>query len=834
MMARRRGNTLFGRLVNLAAALVVGGAVLFVSARGFGPLPPFGPAFVPGTGVWSVAADARLPTTEVLHLPELQRPATVVFEHLGTAHIRAATDHDLWLVNGYLHARFRLFQLDLLRRLGEGLLSQAVGSAALDSDKFELKLGLRRTAEAEWRQLPANDPARLALLAYSKGVNDGIQELESHHNLPVLFKLLGYQPKSWTPIDTLVVQGDETQDLDFTDTPLDYALLVRHLGYQRTMRWFPVLPVNGQHPYDPGPYQGGPPAPIPSQASVGTPASALVSVLATELAALPPGAVHRYGASNNWAVDGTKTASGKPLLAGDPHLHQTLPAIWYELSGDSPGFHFSGVGIPGTPGIIIGRNRHISWSLTDTQNQSTLYYLERTDQRHRYYWRGAWHPMRRLHYAIPVKGSSATHYEVDLTVHGPLTTSARVPGHGLAIWWAGALPSSDIDALLGVMRASTFDQFRRALGVWHAPTQNFIYADDGGNIGIIAPGYYPIVPRGIPWLPLPGLGPSDVAGTIPYGDVPQAYDPPNHILFSANQRPVTGAYPYYIGTSLDFFDTGYRAARIQRVLSGGSHLSVASMEALQNDVHDFLAQEIVPKLLAAVPVRGLTPLQRRARAQLARWDGGMTARSPAASIWWYFWQRYLRDTFDPWWSAAHVPSSRFHSVRVGSGLAPLDEDLEDWTLHDQGNAVFSPPEGPHRTAGEVMRRAFVEAVGQLADRLGPDPTTWRWGTLHKRTIESFAQVSSLQYGPRASGGDPWTVNAADGGMTSSAGPSWRFIMDWGNGRAQGVYPGGQSENPLSPWYRNQINAWWKGLYYPLLSAAAAAHRRGAIVWTMHR
>ncbi len=822
------------RGVNLLAALLVTAGLLYLAASGAGPLPPLGPAFNPGTGVWTAAADARLPSGGTLHLAGLDRAASVTFERNGTAHVSAATDHDLFFALGYLHARFRLLQMDLLRRQGEGLLSQAVGAAALPSDTFEDQLGLARTARAEWAAMAPSSTARAALLAYAAGVNARIGEDERAGNLPLLFKLLGYRPQPWTPVDTLVVQGDMVQTLDLTSDPLDYALLVKSLGYRRTMQWFPILPPDAQHPYDPGPYSRHALTTLPAQQSVSAVEARAVAAVVRQLAALPATALHHASNSNNWAVDGTKTVSGKPLLAGDPHLTQTLPAIWYQVAADAPDYHFAGVSIPGTPVILIGHNRHISWSLTNTENQATLFYLEKTDRAHRdhYFWNGAWRPMTTAAYDIPVKGRSPVHLVVRSTVHGPIISDDRASGQTIAVDWMGALPSDDMASMLGIIRAATFAQFRAALRTWHVPTQNFVYADDHGNIGLIAAGYYPIVKRGSPWLPLPGTGEADVVGTIPFDDVPQVYDPPGHIVFSANQRPVGPSYPYYIGTSKDFFSNGYRADRIYQVLQQGSRLTARDMERLQNDTHDYLAGLIVPRLLDALRGRRLTAQQGAARALLQSWDDTMGANSPAAAVWWTFWTQYHHDTFAPWWSAYHVPAGRFSSLAIGPDQASLDEDLETWTLHDPHNAAFAPPHRPRRAAGDVMAQAFTETVALLAQRLGPTPADWRWGRLHSRQFDSLAQVPSLGYGPRASSGDEWTVDAADGYPVSTAGPSWRFIMDWGSGRGEGVYPGGQSENPLSPWYENEIATWWAGRYYPMLDGPAARAQQGSVTWAL--
>ncbi len=824
------------RVVNLAAALVVTAALLFLAARGAGPLPPLGPTFLPGFGVWTAAADAKPPVRETLHLAGLQHPTSIVFESNGIAHIHASTDHDLFLATGYLHARFRLFQMDLLRRQGEGLLSQILGSAALSSDRFELRLGLIRTARAEWNMTRPGDPGRLALTAYAQGVNDRIREDERNHSLPLLFTMLGYGPTRWTPLDTLVIKGIMTQTLDFTDTPLDYALLVRSLGYARTMRWFPVLPPNGQHPYDPGPYgKKASPVPLPSQTSVSTVEYREVSALLGGLDRLPPTAIHKGSDSNNWAVNGPEVASGKSLMAGDPHLHQTLPAIWYEMGLDSPDYHVEGVSIPGTPVVLIGRNQHISWSLTDTQDQATLYYLERTDRTHshEYFWKGAWRPMHRIRYAIPLKGGGTSQLTVYLTVHGPIINDKRLPGRSISVDWMGAIPSPDLDVLLKIDRAATFAAFRDALRGWHAPTHNFVYADERGNIGLISAGYYPQVRSGAPWLPLPGDGSADVVGTIPYNDIPQRYDPPSHFIFSANQRPVGPSYPYYIGTTLDFFDTGYRADRIWQVLHGRKGLTAADMKWLQLDVHDYLAEEMVPKLIEALHGGQLSAPERQSAALLGAWNDTMTASSPAASIWWTFWQHYRYDTFQPWWRATHVPLKRFSDLTVSNLQAPLDENLETWTLHGTRNPAFTLPNGSVRTAPQVMRQAFEETVSSLAKRLGGRPSTWQWGRIHRRHFESLALIPTLGYGPRSSGGDSWTVNAADSGLTATHGPSWRFVMDWGSRQGVGVYPGGQSENPLSHWYENGVPTWWNGRYNAMLGYAAAQARPGSVTWSLH-
>ncbi|MCY0889076.1 MAG: penicillin acylase family protein [Alicyclobacillaceae bacterium] len=822
-----------GKIVNTACALLCGTGITYASLHGLPSIPPLGPSLSPATGVWTLTqTQSLLPHTETLKIPGLERTASVHFGPHGTAYIHAADDRDLFFAMGYTQATFRLFQMDLERRQGEGLLSQIVGKEALSSDEFEDELGLTRTATKEWLAMKADRQARAVLEAFSAGVNARIAHDEATHHLPLMFKLLHYKPTTWTPIDTLVIQGIMTQTLDYTDTPAQYAILAHSLGYARTMDFFPILPKDKQSPYDPGPYAKPTVSAVRAGASSRVNASEYQAMLSfAHQMAQVQGILHTYSDSNNWAVSGSRTASGSALMAGDPHLNQTLPSIWYQVDASAPGYHFSGVAVPGLPVILIGHNRHISWSLTDVQNQSTLLYKEETSRAHPgdYFYKGAWRPFQRIVYDIPVKGGKTVHLPVSIAAQGPVMTQH---GQALAVDWMGNIPSPDLSVMLHILQAHNFAEFRSALSKWYAPTQNFVYADRKGNIGMISAGYYPLVAGGKPWLPLSGTGPDNVVGSIPYSAIPQVYDPPSGYVFSANQREVGDNYPYYIGTTYDFFANGYRADEIAHVLGASHHLTVADMERLQTTVRDYLATKIVPVLLQDEAHASLTPKEREMVQLLADWHDRMRASSPAATVWWTFWTQYVADTFGPWWSADHVPVQSDPTLAPTPALAPLDEDLQAWTLTDPTNPAFTPPLGAPRTAQQVMRLAFSQTVAALTKQLGPNPSTWKWERVHSREFPSLANINGLGYGPRGSSGDEWTVNAADGFPISEAGPSWRFVMNWATGRGYGIYPGGQSENPASPWYEDQVPTWWDGRYHPMLTQAEARAYRAGAVWTL--
>jgi penicillin amidase len=861
IVRRRRGP---GRAINVAFALVVSGLLLFVMAAGFGTIPPLGAALDPGRGAWTSASGGQPARAETLRLSGLQHPVQVTFTAQGVPSIQAATDHDAYLALGYVEARYRLAEMDTERRLGEGRLAQLAGPSQLSSDQFELKLGLLRTAQREWAATSRSSAAGQALLSYSQGVNDDIAQVRADGDWPAEFSLARVYPATWTPVDSLVIQGVLTEELDFTTTPLDYALLEKSLGAARTMAWFPVNPANQQSPFDPGPYRNlgltkvaadvaSSAGPVSAAATVSSSAgnpfssssavSAAAGNLLAQVSRLPAGIVHQEPDSNAWAANGPVVDGHGAMLAGDPHLPQTLPSIWYQVAISAPGLEVSGVTVPGVPGVLIGHNQHIAWSLTDTQNQATLFYAEQTSKSHpdQYYWRGAWHQMSDVHYTIPVRGGSAVSLTVHITVHGPIMTQA---GQTMAVDWMGNVPSPDLTALVGIDQASNYTQFKTALASWHAPTQNFVYADDQGNIGEISAGYYPQVAHGDPWLPLSGTGADDIDGVIPYAAEPQVYDPPGHVIATANQRPVGPSYPYYIGTSENFFDNSYRANQLYASLRGQSNLKPAAFGDLQGNVTDNLAQSVVPKLVAALRQSGgLTEREQAALNLLARWDDNMTTGSAAASVWWTFWGDYISATFQPWWKSAKVPVSKdSDGLALSSWPTSLTEDLDAWTTgtgSPPSRSAFTLPSGSDRPMSQVMRQAFGTAVSHLASKLGGAPSAWTWGRLHTREFPSLTRALALGYGPRASSGDAWTVDAAEGGLDSDTGPSWRMVVDFsrggtsgGNGPvlAEGVYPGGQSENPASPWYDDLISYWWDDRLLPMPMAGTEA---GSSRWTLH-
>jgi penicillin G amidase len=855
VVPRHRRWRLIRQISNGVAAACVAAAVLVLCAAGIHGSPAIGRALDPGHGAWAPAADAQLPKPEVLAAAGLTGPTLVSFDPQGIATVQAGRLTDAMVALGYLHARFRLTEMDLQRRVAEGRLSQLVGASGLASDEFELRLGLLRTARQEWAAMPKNSLGARLLIAYARGVNDYLAALRGDGQWPTEFSLAGVYPARWTPVDSLAVQGYLAQQLDYTTSPLDYAVLAGSLGISRTMRWLPVQVRGPQHPFDSGPYRprhlasiapatvtasqragggtaqasaGVSPGPV-SQPSVALVRSAVAALALTRNVSVGRAALFSVGSA--WAINGAKVRGGGSMLAGAAALPGFMSSGWFQAAITAPGYDVTGVSLPGLPGIVIGHNKHIAWTLTSAQSQSALFYVEKTSRSHpgEYFWRGQWRPMRPVHYAIPVRGGPSKQLTIELTTHGPLLNVPRPSTPAISVQWTGSGGSPDVAALAAIGAAANFTQFHAALAAWHSPAVTFVYADRGGNIGAMAAGSFPVVAHGTPWLPMPGTGADDVAGLISYAALPLSYNPPGHVVAAAGQRPVRRTYPYYLGTSSNALDAADAVGADHAVLDRRSGISPEGAVALQTSPVSELARHVVPRLLAALKHADLSSPERKAASVLQGWKLQMAAGSSAAAIWSVFWPDYLSATFGPWWQAGGVPVAA-DPVGLSVSAVGLARDLEYWTMADRSNPAFSPPGVQARTAGTVMRAAFATAVAQLTATFHDGPSGWRLDGLTAEPVVYSAQIPVLSYGSRAAATSPWLANkqlrgnglAGAGSPAGQAGTGWRMIVRLSPRPAaivaEGVYPGGQSDNPASAWHDNLTTRWQNGGYFVLPQA----------------
>ncbi len=759
-----------------------------------------------------------------LSLSGLKAPASVYRDRYGIPHIYAQSSEDAFFALGYLHASDRLFQMEIFRRRASGTLAEIFGKAVLEDDIFVRQLGIRRTAQAVWDGSELDTKVKHEIIAYCQGVNARLHELGGHE-LPEPFKSLSLTPAPWSPVDAMVFPKYMGWDQSGTDTDVWMGMLVQKLGLATAEELFPL-----DRPYE---------IPTVSEAdwkafSENGRAAPTADLNHRYRYSFPPGfeeaalELHRHfvsgrfagrfaRGSNNWVVDGTKSATGKPLLANDPHLGFSLPSIWYTAHLVAPGLNVMGVTFAGFPYVIIGHNDRVAWGFTNLQSDVVDYFLEKMDDQHphQYFYRGEWINTVRRAEEVPVRGEPPVPLEIESTGHGPLVTTHGVR---LALAWTGLQPTPDVNALARFNTARNLGEFRQALRDFRVPPLNIVYADVEGNIAIFPHGALPVRKRGHGRWPVEGSsGDYDWAGTIPDDQLPAAINPPEHFLASANGRPTPVGYPYYLGW---MWDPSYRTRRIHQLLGSHDHITIKDMEAFQMDAHDSAAESFVPVLIAAYDRKPFgNETVRGAMEELRHWDFVATPESVATTIWSAWFKRFRDAVWDDDFAKAGVdPWSGAWGFSGSNARQPEIEVLEYLTRENPTSPWFDDVRTPSReTRDDIMARSLLETVQQLVKDHGPDPAAWKWGKTNVLRLHSLARQPALDRGGMPVRGDEFTLCPGDdGGGPVTGGASWRMIVDLADpAHSFGVYPGGESENPSSPHYDDQVQPWAAGQYLPL-------------------
>jgi penicillin amidase len=778
-----------------------------------------------------------------LALAGLKAPVEVYRDIYGIPHIYARSAEDAYFTLGYVHATDRLFEMEIFRRRASGTMAEIFGKALLNDDIFMRQLGIRRTAQEVWDGPDIDAKVRREILAYCAGVNARLHQLAGHE-LPEPFRTLGLTPAPWTPVDALVFPKYMGWDQSGTDTDVWMGMLVEKLGLATVEELFPLdrpyeIPTISEEDWQA--VSGGVRANAEAAAGVspgfagerrgtsgGIPAKAGI-----QRPVFPPGfeaaalelhrrfVAGRFGSplafgSNNWVVDGKKSATGKPLLANDPHLGLSLPSIWYTAHVVAPGLNVTGVTFAGFPYAVIGHNDHVAWGFTNLQSDAVDYFIEKMDDQHphQYFHRGAWHNTVRRVEEIPVRGEPPVRLEIESTVHGPLVTDHGVR---LALDWTGLAATPDANALAGFNKARNLREFRDALRDFRVPPLNIVYADVDGNIAMFPHGALPIRKRGDGRWPVDGSsGDYDWAGTIPDDKLPAAINPPEHFLASANGRPTAVGYPFYLGW---MWDPSYRTRRIHELLRTHNRITVAQMEAFQMDAHDSAAESFVPVLTGAYDRKPFgDETVRHAIEELRRWDFVATPESVATTIWSAWFQRFRDEVWEDDFAKAGV-----EHWSGGWGFAgenerqPELEILEYLTREIPASPWFDDVRTPEReTRDDILARSFVQAIQQLVKDRGPDVAAWKWGKTNVLRLHSLTRQPALDRGGMPVRGDDYTLCPGGNGGAVTGGASWRMVVDLANPTGSfGVYPGGESENPASPHYDDQTQSWAEGKYLPL-------------------
>jgi penicillin amidase len=741
----------------------------------------------------------------------------VFFDGHGIPHLYAGSWADAARALGYLHATDRLGEMDLFRRRASGTLAEVRGKEALADDILVRRLGIRRGCEALWASDVVPAELKAELQAYAEGVNQKIKELGAG-GLPLLFKALGYRPAPWAPIDTLAFSKYMGWDQAGTDDDLWCGLVVDKLGPQAFEQLWPL-----ERPYE---------VPIVAvQADRGRWTRARLRSI--------PGAGPAYAAalrslgwrrwlgeaggfgSNNWAVDGTRTASGKPILCSDPHLGFSLPSIWYACHLCVAGHGLAGVTFPGGPAVIIGHTDHHAWGLTNMQADAVDYFVETVDPKDplRYRHRGRWKQVERLTERIAVKGEAAHELHIDSTVHGPIINRE---GRTISLAWTGLGPTRDPVAIWRMNRARSLKEFLAALDNLDVPALNVCYADAEGNIAMHPCGRLPLRLAGQGRIPLDGAsGKDDWAGWIPRRELPLEVNPSRHFVASANNRPAPLGYPHYLGW---MWDPNYRIRRIHELLGRSGGLTAEKMAAIQYDAYDKAAERFVPRLLEACrkkPPQGA--FARRVLEALAAWDYNAVPEAVGPVIWLRWLQTYRDAVWKPWMASKGLEKGGGWGFNSSNRRDPALEVLEYLTREQPHSAWFDDPATPQREdADALLVRSFQAAVESLKKEFGEDLERWRWKQMNRLQIGSLSGVKELGRSGGPVPGTDFTVNPGSNIGTVGGGASWRMIVDLGKPSASiGVYPGGQSEDPASPLYSDQMGLWERGRYLQLYVVGGA-------------
>jgi penicillin amidase len=797
------------RTVRLLAAVLVLAAGLFVGARPIGPAPALGAFLEPAHGVWSLARAAASPAAPDASVAGLSAPVEIVYDERAVPHIFATSEDDAYRALGYVVARDRLFQLYAQTLAAAGRLTEIGGAQTLELDREMRHLGLPRAAEALPARLGDTSVTVRIARAYADGVNAYIATMPAAE-LPFEFRLLGRRPPKWEPVDTYLLLNRMGWTLANIANERSRTIAAAKVGVTAADALFPddspiVEPIqpNGAS----GPRFDTSPLPPP-----GRPDSASTLIGAATDAWLPSRRLARaddedapWKASNNWAVMPSRSANGHALLAGDPHLDLSLPSLWYEAHLVVPGtLDVYGATIPGAPAIVLGFNRDVAWTFTNTGADVMDYYVEQVDDdRHPTKHRvdGAWRPIEsRVEVYRGPKGETLAVDTVYYTFRGPLR---RVRDRWLSMRWTVLEAGREAAGFIEGARARTAREFEDAMaGSYRAPAQNMLAADRGGHIAIRSTGRYPIRAHNGS-VALDGTSSAnDWKSDLPVEKWPQAFDPAQGYLASANQQPVDPrAVDFWFGGSYD----PWRALRINALLRADSAVTVDDMRRFQTDPGSARADFYVPYFLSAAqrvaerdsgPSR--TVLAEAART-LSRWDRRYTLGNTGAVLF----EAALREAALRTWD--ELASS--NGVR---GVTPSSAVFAR-LMHDSASAWWDERSTPQvEDRDYILASSLVTAFLATRQRYGtPGDTGWRWSNVHKVNIPHLLRLPALSALGLPVDGGPGTLSPiAIGG---SNGPSWRMVVDLGpTVHAWTTYPGGQSGNPASPRYRDRIPQWLAG------------------------
>ncbi len=763
-------------------------------------IPAMGKFLSPHHGFWRNAEPVDADLTASLSFPELDSESAVYFDERLVPHVFAGSDDDLYFIQGFIHAKFRLWQMEMQTYAAAGRVSEIVGLRTLQFDRQQRRLGMVYAASKMLEVLEADPVSKNAIDHYTAGINAYIESL-SDRDLPLEYKLLGFKPERWTNLKVALFVKQMAKTLASNENDLANSYAKNFFNEAQMQVLFPqiedsldpVIPAGTR--FEPAAIQ---PVPPPDVDSAYINNYNIIPLAETEKPS-------RFNGSNNWAVSGNKTKSGKPILANDPHLDLTLPSVWFEMQLSAPGVNVYGVSFPGCPGIIIGFNNQVAWGVTNAGRDVRDYYEIRfRDSTKTHYWfNDQWRPVDSLKVeTFKIKGQSDYKDTVAYINQGPVmfdrSFESRITGgRAYAVRWIAHDPGNELLAFYKLNRATNYDDYLAAIEYFVSPAQNFVFAGTSGDIALWQQGKFPARwPRQGTYI-MPYTDSAYVwQGYIPQEHNPHMLNPSRNFVSSANQRSVAADYPYFIPGDYDL----YRGRRINNRLAALENITADDMTDLQKDNYNGLSATALPLMLRHLQKDILTSGEKSYADTMQGWnyynEAGITAPT-VFKVWYDSLESYI-------WNDELAPIQR-------AGLSPDEKTLIEALLKDTAFLYIDNQQTAGKeTLSEAVTVSFQRAVKSVQQLTSNNYQ--HWGTYKNTTIYHLLGQDLLPFARKGLpiGGGKHVVNATQ----HNHGPSWKMVVELTSPvSAKVIYPGGQSGNPGSTHYDDFIDDYAAGKYY---------------------
>lgn len=810
------------RIVSFVISTIVTAGLVLALNKKWGSIPPMGKFLSPQQGFWQNAEPDDQSFDADLKFTGLKGKAEVYFDERLVPHVFAENDEDLYFIQGYLHAKFRLFQMDLSTKAAEGRASEIAGAKAINFDKEQRRLGMKFAAENALKEIEKDPGSKVLFDAYTNGVNAYINSLKES-SLPLEYKLLDFKPEKWTNLRSALLLKLMAKTLSSgTESDLAYTNAKSVFLPDELKMIYPQVP-DSLEPIVPKGTKFDPPGIIPVQ-----PASADSIYFGKKdtITAKEISKPDKNNGSNNWVVAGSKTQSGSPILCNDPHLDLSLPSIWYEIQLQTPTSNTYGVSLPGTPFIIIGFNDSIAWGVTNAQRDVKDYYeIKFKDNTKKEYWfNGQWVKDSLRIETIKVRGAANVYDTVAYTVFGPVMFDESFSNEfsnkkTLAVRWVAHDPSNEGITFYKLDRAKNYTDYEEAIKTFACPGQNFVFASKAGDIAIWQQGKFPARWDRQGLYVMPGEDSSYMwQGFIPQAENPHSKNPERGFLESANQRPADSAYPYFIpGTYITL-----RAITITNKLSVMSGITPNDMMKLQNNYFNTLAEDARITLLQYVSEGDLDADAKKYLEIVRNWDLMASPDSKGQTI------------YQCWWDSLEVEIWKDELTKINPQAPwPEEQTLMELLKKDSAMKFIDNINTPQtETLYDVVTSALQKATADLKKKESEGRLEWakfKEPGIYHLLDKSKKDLLPLDRTKLNMGGNGNIINA----MTQSHGPSWRMIVQLtATTEAYGVYPGGQSGNPGSKFYDDYVDKWVQGQYNQLWFMHDADKTDKKVKWTM--